>query len=167
MKRLFFLVALGVAGAYLFRMFCFEGIYVASESMEPTLPKDRHVMVNKMAFLFDSPHFGDIIMFDSPMNPAKGLIKRVIGVGGDTLEIRAKKVYRNGSLLDEPYTQFLKADTLLAGDDIKPFEVPKGTVFVMGDNRDVSGDSRDWRSPSGEPIPFLPVSKIKGLVRAH
>ena len=164
MRRLLFLVLLAVSGAYLFRAYCYEGIYIASESMEPTLPKDRHVMVNKFIYHFRVPVRGQIIMFDSPVDPNKGLIKRVIAVAGDTIEIRHKIVYLNGALLDEPYVQYLKPDTLFLGDDMGPMTIPAGCLFVMGDNRDVSGDSRDWKGPTGEPIPFLPVSKVQGLV---
>lgn len=167
MRRLIFLLVLGVTGAYLFRAYCYEGIYVASESMEPAYPKDTHVMVNKFALLFRKPEKGDVIMFDSPIDPAKGLIKRVIAVGGDTLEIRDKVVYVNGKRQFETYTQFVKPDTVFAGDNMKPVQVPEDTVFVMGDNRDVSGDSRDWKTSDGDRIPFLPLSKVRGLVQAH
>src|SRR4051812_30203210 len=116
MKRFLFLLLLGISGAYVFRTYCYEGIYVASESMEPAFPTGTHVMVNKFALLYGRPKRGDVVMFDSPIDPAKGLIKRVIAVGGDVLEIHEKKVWVNGERLDEPYVQFVKPDTLFAGD---------------------------------------------------
>ena len=165
MKRLLFLVLLGATGAYFFRAYCFEGIYVASESMEPAFPKDTHVMVNKFSFWNKKPARGNVIMFESPIEPGKGLIKRIIGVGGDTIEIREKRVYIDGKRLDEPYVQFLHPESMYLGDNVLPFLVPEDTLFVMGDNRDVSGDSRDWRDSAGRRIPFLPLSKVKGLVQ--
>lgn len=166
MKRMLFLVTLGVAGAYVFRMYAFEGIYIASESMEPTLPKDRHVMVNKLTLLFKKPRRGDVIMFDSPVDPNKGLVKRVIAVGGDTIEIREKTVHLNGRRLDESYVRFLRPDTILVGDNLSPLTLPPGCLFVMGDNRDFSGDSRDWKSPSGDPQPCLPLKNVNGIVQS-
>lgn len=165
MKRLLFLLVLGAAGAYFFRVYCYEGIYVASESMEPAFPKDTHVMVNKFSLLYKKPVRGNVIMFESPVDASKGLIKRVIAIEGDTLEIRDKQVYIDRKRLDEPYVKFLHKNTLYEGDNIPPLKVPRGYLFVMGDNRDVSGDSRDWKNANGEHVPFLPLSKVKGLVQ--
>lgn len=166
MKRFLFLALLGVSGAYVFRAFFFEGIYLASESMEPTLPMDTHVMVNKFTLFYKKPSRGDVIMFDSPVDPTRGLVKRVIAVEGDLIDIRGKKVYLNNEKLDEPYAQFLQPDIIFKGDNWPPMQVPKNSLFVMGDNRDVSGDSRDWKSNSGDPMPFLPLSLVKGMVQS-
>jgi signal peptidase I len=165
LKRFLYLLALGIVGAFFVRHYCYEGVYIASESMEPTLPKNRHVMVNKFSRWYREPARGDVIMFDAPSNSQKGMIKRVIAVGGETIEIRDKKVYINGRRLDEPYVQFLNPDTLFIGDNIPPLTIPENHLFVMGDNRDVSGDSRDWKSPRGRHTPFLAVSKVKGYVQ--
>ena len=164
MGRWLFLIALGAAGAFGIRHFVFEGIYLATDSMSPTLPQGRHIIVNKAAYLFSKPGRGDVILFDSPADPEKGLVKRVIAVEGDTVEIRRKRVILNGQELNEPYAQFVRPDEILVGDNRPAVQVPKGHVFVAGDNRDVSGDSRDWKAPTGEWAPFLPLSRVRGLV---
>ena len=165
MRRLLFLILLGAAGAYAVRRFAFEGIYLASDSMAPALPTGRHIMVNKMAFVFSTPRRGDIVMFDSPQDPARGLVKRVIAVGGDRIELRNKEVWVNGELISEPYVQHTRPDEVLAGDTRAEMTVPRGTIFVMGDNRDVSGDSRDWKNAKGEWAPFLSLDLVRGLVQ--
>jgi signal peptidase I len=165
MRRWLFLLSLGVAGAYLFRTFAYEGIYIASASMEPGLPTGTHIMANKFATRMRAPKPGDVIVFESPVDASKGLVKRVIAVAGQTVEIRKKKVFVNGEPLSEPYVQYLKPDDVFIGDDLPPTIVPAGCVFVLGDNRDVSGDSRDWKDANGEHVPFLPVKKITAYVR--
>lgn len=164
MGRWIFLILLGAAGAWGVRRFAFEGIYLASNSMAPTLPEGRHLMVNKMSFAFSKPRRGDIVMFDLASNPDKGLVKRVIAVAGDRIEIRRKAVVLNGQILNEPYVNHTRPDEILVGDNRPEVIVPAGHVYVLGDNRDVSGDSRDWKDENGEWAPFLPVSRIRGLV---
>ena len=164
MRRLLFLIALGAAGAFIVRSLVVEGIYLASDSMAPTLPTGRHILANKAAYFFGAPRRGDVIMFDLPTDPDKGLVKRVIALGGDTIELRSKRVFVNGAELVEPYAQYLRPGDILVGDNRAPMTVPDKHVFVLGDNRDVSGDSRDWKTPGGEPAPFLPLFRIRGRV---
>jgi len=164
LKRILFLAALGMGGAVVFRTFFFETIYVASDSMAPALHKGDQVIVNKFAPYFRDPRRGEVVMFDSPVEPEKGMVKRVIAIGGDRYEIRRKEVFINDQPLAEPYAQHIRADEMLEGDNIGPYIVPRGTVFVMGDNRAVSGDSRDWRNGEGKRIPYLPVDAITGFV---
>jgi len=103
-------------------------------------------------------------MFESLQEPEKGLVKRVIAVEGDTIELRDKKVVLNDKILEEPYVQLLNPHDIFKGDNSAPILIPKGYVFVMGDNRDVSNDSRDWKAPDGTWAPYVPLSVVKGLV---
>lgn len=163
MKRFLFLISLGVIGAFILRTYGIEGIYVATPSMEPTLPVGTHYFVNKLSFFFRSPKHGEIIVFVSPVNPDKDLIKRVIGCPKDTIAIEQKKVLLNGEPLNEPYARFTRKDEILVGDNIPIMTIPEDSYFVMGDNRDESGDSRDWKEPnSEEPIYFVHKKLIKG-----
>jgi signal peptidase I len=165
MRRWLFLLALGAAGAFVFRTYGFEGIYIASGSMEPTLPVGEHVIVRKYLTHLRAPQRGDIVMFESPVDMSKGLVKRVIGLPGEMIEMQKKQVIIDGKPLVEPYAQYLKPDDVFVGDTFAPMRVPDGCVFVLGDNRDVSGDSRDWKNAQGERIPFLPIDKIQGYIR--
>lgn len=117
---------------------------VKESSMEPTLYENNYLFVNKLAYITkDHPGYEDIIVFKSDLDKDDGsgkklLIKRVVGVEGDTITISNGVVYRNGVPLDEPYT----IDGYTAG-QIDNYVVPQNEVFVMGDNRSVSLDSRD------------------------
>lgn len=162
MKRFLFLLMWGLLGAYVLRSYAFEGIYIASASMEPTLPVGTHVFVNRLIYRFRAPQRGDIVSFPSPVD-AKELVKRIIAVGGDDVRIEQKKVIINGRPLEEPYVHFKRALERLEGDNMDLGRVPAGHVVVMGDNRDESNDSRDWKDPvTGARKPFLAVSTIEG-----
>jgi signal peptidase I len=104
------------------------------------------------------PHRGDIIVFKYPEDPKRDFIKRVIGVGGDVIESRDKEIYVNGTKLSEPYVQHVDSDVkprdMDRRDNFGPVTVPEGKVFVMGDNRDQSYDSRFWG--------FVDLSLVKG-----
>lgn len=117
---------------------------VKESSMEPTLYENNYLFINKLAYITkDHPEYEDIIVFKSDLDRDDGsgkklLIKRVIGVEGDTLTISGGIVYRNGEALDEPYT----LEGYTSGELIE-FTIPDDEVFVMGDNRSISLDSRD------------------------
>ena len=117
---------------------------VKESSMEPTLYENNYLFVNKLAYITkDHPEYEDIIVFESGLDREGGegkklLIKRVIGVEGDVITISDGVVYRNGLPLEEPYT--LEGYT---SGEITDMTVPENGVFVMGDNRSVSLDSRD------------------------
>ena len=116
---------------------------VKESSMEPTLYENNYLFVNKLAYKTkDHPDYGDIIVFKSELEKDDGsgkkmLIKRVIAVENDVISIKDGQVYRNGEALDEPYT--LEGYTT---GDISDLKVPENQVFVMGDNRSISLDSR-------------------------
>jgi signal peptidase I len=115
---------------------------VYGPSMLPGTEEGDYILVNKAAYFFGAPKHGDIIVFRSPQNPDTDLIKRVIGVPGDTVEIIDNKVLVNGTQLVEPY--ILEPFHSL----LSPQNIPAGHYFVMGDNRNNSADSRrGWTVP--------------------
>jgi signal peptidase I len=126
-----------------------ERIRVESISMQPTLYPGDYVIVNKLAYRFKhNPDRGDVIVFRYPPNPdAIPYIKRIIGLPSDQIHIADGKIYVNGELVIEPY---LVVTTNRGGD----WSVPEGQLFVMGDNRNNSSDSRSWG--------FVPLENIIG-----
>lgn len=114
---------------------------VKESSMEPTLYENNYLLLNRQAYRFGEPHKGDIIVFHSELKTAGGkeklLIKRVIGLPGDVVTVANGKVYINGKKLQEDYIKDGTTDGMVVD-----FKVPKGELFVMGDNRLVSVDSR-------------------------
>ncbi len=143
--------------AFFIRTFVVQAFKIPSGSMLDTLLIGDHLLVNKFKYgvrlpftdmtvlPLSDPKFQDIIVFEYPQDPSKDFIKRVIGLPGDTIEIRDKVVYRNGQKLDEPYVQHTDPRSLPGPRDNMPeITVPVGKYFVMGDNRDESLDSRFW-----------------------
>jgi signal peptidase I len=151
--------------ALVIRTFVIQAFKIPSGSMIPTLLVGDHILVNKFLLgtpvdipftnitLFRMPGLrkaqrGDIVVFKYPEDPKRDFIKRVIGVGGDVVMAKDKAVYVNGRRLVEPYTQHVDEDIKPGQfdkrDNFGPVVVPKGAVFVMGDNRDQSYDSRFW-----------------------
>lgn len=113
-------------------------IRVESVSMQPTLYAGNFVVVNKLTYRFGTPERGDIVVFQFPPNPAQDpYIKRVVGLPGENLRIENGKVYIDGVRFFEPY---LTEDTMQGGN----WDIPEDAVFVMGDNRNNSSDSRSW-----------------------
>lgn len=165
MKRLFFLVVLGATGAALVRGFVVENIVIASASMEPTLPVGRTYWVNKAVYRLRPPRRGEMVVFAAP-GGEKEMVKRVVAVGGDAVRFKDKDLYLNGVRQMESYVRYTRAGEVLVGDNMDLGVVPSGHLVVLGDNRDESGDSRDWKNERGERTPFLPVAAVKGrLVR--
>ena len=118
--------------------FAIQSYRVEGVSMQPGLQSDQYVLVNKIAYLFHAPERGDVIVFHFPLDTSKDFIKRVIGLPGDTISFTSTTVQVNGVVLNEPY---ISAPNGTQGETLT---VPPDDYFVMGDNRPVSDDSRDW-----------------------
>lgn len=156
--------------ALFIRTFIVQAFKIPSGSMIPTLEIGDHILVNKFLYgiripytekylvSLSRPKRGDIIVFIYPEDPKKDFIKRVIGVEGDEVQIRDKKIYLNGEPYEDPnglYTDpRLIPDGVDPRDNFGPVRVPEDAFFVMGDNRDNSRDSRYWG--------FVPLGLIKG-----
>ena len=111
---------------------------IESHSMQPNFYEGQFILVNKLAFKLGEPERGEVIVFHNPNNVEEDYIKRVIGLPGDTIEIRDQTVYINGEVLPEPY----QINPFGPGEYFPPTLVEPDTLFVMGDNRNNSSDSR-------------------------
>ncbi len=141
---------------FFFTNFIAQATQVPTESMKPTILVGDHFFLDKFAFPANYPDFmmrvlptrdiirGDIVAFKSPENPKVPFIKRVVGLPGETLEIRDKTVYINGKELQEPYKYFIDVRDYVIRDNYGPKSIPPNCYFMMGDNRDNSNDSRYW-----------------------
>lgn len=153
-------ILIAVLLALFIRTFIVQAFKIPSGSMLPTLLIGDHLLVNKFSYglkvpfsgavliPWNGPERGDVVVFRFPKDRSVDYIKRVIGVPGDTVTIRDKKVYINGDAVQDPYAHFTSA-MILDGqasprDNFGPVTVPKGSIFVMGDNRDNSYDGRFW-----------------------
>ncbi len=169
------LVVLAVVLALVIKTFLIQAFYIPSPSMHPTLVENDRVLVNRLVYRFHPPRRGDVIVFENPHpkpghpNPFtafvhwlgqglgiaqggrdKDFIKRVIGLPGDTVEIHRGTVFVNGVPLKEPYLSPVK-DLGSFG----PYHVPAGSLFVMGDNRTDSDDSRGS-------LGYIPLDRVVG-----
>lgn len=116
---------------------------VPSESMEKTIMTGDRFFGNRLAYLFDDPERCDIVVFKYPDDESQLFVKRVIGLPGETVEIKDGKVYINGS--ETPLDDSFTPETPTG--DYGPYVVPDGSYFMLGDNRNHSGDSRFWKQP--------------------
>ena len=147
-----FVVVVAISAAMLIRVFLFQQYYIDGPSMQTTLMPEDRVLVNKMSYKLHDIHRGDVIVFDRVTNEVQhdDLIKRVLGLPGETLEIRSCIVYIDGVQVDEPYlnpeqtSQVEPSARCGSHTDMAPVVVPEEMVFVMGDNRVQSFDSRDF-----------------------
>jgi signal peptidase I len=143
-------IAIAVVLAFFIRIFIIEAFKIPSGSMIPTLLVGDHLLVSKFTYKFTEPARGDIVVFKYPDDPSRNFIKRIIAVGGDTVEVRDKVVYVNGTRQEEPYVQHITQEVFPAEsshrDNFGPLTVPPSSYFMMGDNRDSSLDSRFWEN---------------------
>lgn len=153
-------IVIAILIAFFIRTFIVQAFKIPSGSMKPTLLIGDHILVNKFIYgvkipfirkdmiSISEPKRGDVIVFIYPEDRSKDFIKRVIGVGGDTIEIRNKKIFLNGLPFQDTHgvyvDDFIIPGTIQPRDNFGPMTVPKGAVFAMGDNRDQSYDSRFW-----------------------
>jgi signal peptidase I len=160
-------ILVAIVLALFIRTFIIQAFKIPSGSMKETLQIGDHILVNKFIYGVKipfmnktiipvrSPHRGDIIVFEFPEDPDKDFIKRVIGLPGDTVEIRNKEVYINHQRLETPQAVY-KESHIVSGprDNYPAITVPPNSLFVMGDNRDQSYDSRFWG--------FVKLDAVKG-----
>ena len=144
-------VALGLA--FLITNFVAQPYEIPSGSMEKTIDIGDRIFSEKVSYNFGKPTRGDIVTFRDVDNPSRVLIKRVIATGGQTVDLRDGLVYVDGVALDEPYTQG-KPSTALNSDITYPYTVPQDCIWVMGDNRTNSSDSRAFGA--------VPLSNLTG-----
>jgi signal peptidase I len=170
-------IVVAIILALFIRTWTFQAFKIPTGSMQENLLIGDHLLVNKLVYSPSALPFesallrkreierGHVVVFKFPEDPGRDFIKRVIGLPGETVEIRNKHVYIDGKPLDEPYVHFLEAplhpgdpEFGVRGDGQRdnwgPQKVPAGQLFVLGDNRDNSRDSRFWG--------FLPRDQVKG-----
>jgi signal peptidase I len=157
-------IVIAVLIALFIRAFIVQAFKIPSSSMEPTLLVGDHLLVNKFIygiripytdikfFQYKKPQRGDIIVFIYPKDRKKDFIKRVIGTEGEKVAILHNKIYINDKLIDDPWGHFTMPRSTI--EDYGPVKVPEGSLFVMGDNRDNSQDSRFWG--------FVKIIEVKG-----
>ena len=158
------LFALALAVVLPVRSWVAEPIVIASASMEPTLTVGTLLILDKLTLRRRAPRRGEIVSFRSPTHP-EDMVKRVIALPGDVIELRDKKVLLNGQVQNEDYAVHHREHETLDGDTLGPLTVPPNSYFVLGDNRDESDDSAVWKSASGQRIYFLSRAALQGIVR--
>lgn len=145
------LLAAAFALAQVVRTYIVQPYVIPSGSMEPTIAIQDRVLVNKFVYRFRDPAPGEIVVFTDPSGETPALIKRVIAVGGQTVDVRDGTVFVDGERRSEPYTHGKPSDP---GNVALPATVPDGDIWVMGDNRVNSKDSR-WIGPQ-------PLTEVQG-----
>ena len=173
---------------FLVLQFSVQNFRVEGSSMEPTLEEGQFLLVNKLVYLrfdprdlasvlpfvggdrdeahfaFHQPNRGEVVIFRFPRDPSRDFVKRVIGIPGDTLEIRGGRVFINGVAQKEPYVT--KRDTR----NVPALRVPPDSYYVMGDNRVFSHDSREWGPVPAENIvgrawvTYWPLDRLHSLI---
>jgi len=153
-------IVVAVLLALFVRTFIVQAFKIPSGSMLPTLQIGDHLLVSKFSYGVrlpvigtslisrQGPAQGDVVVFRFPRDRSLDYIKRVVAIGGDTIEVRDKQVFLNGQQVENPHAHFTTREIMSAAagprDNFGPVTVPDGKIFVMGDNRDNSYDSRFW-----------------------
>lgn len=133
--------AFALLAAILLNTFCIVCAIVPSASMESTVKKGSLILANRLAYINEGPDRGDIILFSHEELGASLIMKRIVGMPGETVTIISGQIYVNQESLSEPYV------TGRSGEDFGPVTVPDGHYFVLGDNRENSLDARFWEDP--------------------
>ncbi|MGI6755407.1 MAG: signal peptidase I [Atopobiaceae bacterium] len=159
--------------AVLLRLFVFQVYLVPSGSMLETIQEGDRLIGEKVSYHFTEPEAGDVVTFQDPEDSSMTLIKRVIATGGQTVDLQDGVVYVDGQALDEPYTLGKPSEplgnTVVPGGISYPYTVPEGSVWVMGDNRTNSLDSRYFGAVSVDKISshavliYWPLGDARGL----
>ncbi|MEW6276759.1 MAG: signal peptidase I [Bacillota bacterium] len=132
-------IVIAVLLAALIRMFVLAPFYIPSGSMIPTLLEGDRIIVSKITYRLWEPKRGDIVVFKYPRDPSRDYVKRLIGLGGETVALKNNHLYINGQEVSEKYLP-----PGLRFGDYGPVRVPEGHYLMLGDNRNVSEDSRYW-----------------------
>lgn len=148
-------IIVAVALAFCIRTFLGEPYKVEGSSMYPSLVNQERLVVDKLSYFLRNPERGEIVVFRYPKDESRDFIKRVIAVSGDTVEMRNGKVYVNGTRLNEKYI-YLDDPKGPNISDYRKSVVPKDAIFVLGDNRNNSKDSRF------SDVGFVPLRLVKG-----
>lgn len=146
-----------LAAAFIMRTFIFQSYEIPSGSMEDTIMTGDLVFAEKVSYNFSEPSRGQIVTFEDPEVPSRILIKRVIATGGQTIDLKNGNVYIDNVKIDEPYTDGKPTYPLTSARGTKltyPYQVPMGEIWVMGDNRTASQDSRYFGS--------VPIKTVQG-----
>ena len=159
-------IVIAIILALIIRSSVVQAFKIPSGSMIPTLLIGDHILVNKFIygvkfpftdkkiFSWKNPERGDVIVFIYPVDKEKDFIKRVIGVEGDKIEIKGKKIFINSRPYDDPSGYYCEENKDRNKENFGPIVVPEGSLFMMGDNRDRSYDSRFWG--------FVNLDQVKG-----
>lgn len=134
------ILAAAVIIAFCVNKFVIINAHVPTSSMDPTISINDKLIGNRLAYLFKNPERGDIIIFKFPDDESQIFIKRVIGLPGETIQIVEGELFIDGELMEEDYIK----DSMRG--NYGPYEVPDNSYFVLGDNRNVSEDSRFWKN---------------------
>jgi signal peptidase I len=162
--EVFVIVAAAFAIAMLVQLFLVKPFTIHQVSMEPTIVEGERVLVNRLTYHFRDPKRGDVVVFRSPLNAKDDLIKRIVAVGDDTVEVKDGALYLNGQRQAEPQLMEQNIEGTFPATT-----VPKGDVFVMGDNRNNSADSRVFGPINVKTIlgkafaVYWPVRRWRGL----